>query len=302
MSYGATGNGVTDDTAAINAAKTAAGVGGSIYFPATYTYKMSSDLNPLQGQTVNASGARLLGTIGIYQSSVTICGAEVGPVPGYGVYFNGVSFTHLTNLNVHDTGNIAIFGEIGVTDSLIENSTVTRSGFSGITIHAQASSSRPGARNRILNNTVSTSAQINIEIWSPTSTVTGNTTYDGTMGLSIGGAPGSVVGFNHVHHASGYGIELGNGSGSSVHDNTVDATWGGGDGGDGIIIDDGEHNSSILRNLVTNSAQRGIQFSLGSYSNTADSSTETGYGICGVETHTVDNNVITNNTGSVVSF
>ena len=292
--YGAKGDGVTDDTAAINAAKTAAGVGGTIYFPPAHTYKFS-DLNPLQGQTVNASGAHLLGTIGIYQSNVTVSGAEIGPVPGYGVYFNGVSGTHLQNLNVHDTGNIAIFGDIGVTDSVIDSNTVTRSGFSGITIHARAT----GARNRVTNNTVSASGQISIEVWSPGSTVTGNTTYDGDMGLSVGGAPGSDVGFNTVHHARYYGIELGNGFGSTVHDNVVEDTQ----GDAGIILDDTEHDSNVLRNTIRRSAQRGVQLSLGSKTNRVDSNVIETYRLSGIETHSVDANVVTNiGTASLVSI
>jgi hypothetical protein len=294
ISYGAVGDGVTDDTAAINAAKTAAGVGGSIYFPGAQTYKMSSGLNPLQGQTINASDAHLLWTVEIYQSNVTVCGAEIGPVPGYGVYFNGVSGTHLQNLNVHDTGDVAIFGEIGVTDSVIDSNTVTRSGVSGITIHDRVL----GARNRITNNTVSASGQISIEIWSPGSTVTGNVTYDGTMGLSIGGAPGSDVGFNTVHHARDYGVELGNGFGSTLHDNIVEDTQ----GDAGIILDDTEHDSFVLRNTISRSAQRGVQLSLGAKANRVDSNVIGTYGLSGIETHTVDANVITNNgTASVVS-
>src|SRR5207245_3052773 len=105
------------------------------------------------------------------------------------------------------------------------------------------------------------------------------------MGLSIGAAPESDVGSNHVHDARDYGIELGAGSGSTVHDNNVDQTTGPPDGGVGIIVDRGEHNSSILRNLVTNSAQRGIQFTLGSHDNLADSNTEPGYGIAGIASH-----------------
>jgi len=59
-------------------------------------------------------------------------------------------------------------------------------------------------------------------------------------------------------------------------------------------------NSTVLRTTVTNSAQRGIQLILGSYSNTVGSNTITGYGICGIETHAADNNTITNNRSASV--
>ena len=50
LDYGATGDGVTDDTAAIEAAITAAGVGGAVYFPQG-VYKVSRTLWPLNAQT-----------------------------------------------------------------------------------------------------------------------------------------------------------------------------------------------------------------------------------------------------------
>ena len=50
--FGALGNGSADDTAAIQAAITAAGVGGVVYFPKTASYyKVSASLQPLEQQT-----------------------------------------------------------------------------------------------------------------------------------------------------------------------------------------------------------------------------------------------------------
>lgn len=54
-SHGAAGNGTTNDTSAIQAAITAAGVGGTVYFPAG-TYLISSSLMILQGQTWAGDG------------------------------------------------------------------------------------------------------------------------------------------------------------------------------------------------------------------------------------------------------
>ena len=288
--YGAVGNGITDDTAAINRARDAAGVGGTLIFPPGLSYKVSA-LNPLQGQTWYGVGAHLLGPVEIYRSAVTLRGFEIGPVPQYGVYFNGVSATKLLGLNVHDTGNVAIFGENGVTDSVIDGNVVTGSSVSGIAIHAQATSANPGTRNRVTNNTVSASGQISIEIWSPGSVVQSNTTDGGDMGLSVGGAPGSDVGFNTVRHARYYGIELGNGYGSTVHDNTIEDTL----GDAGVILDDTEHNSSVVGNTIRRSAQRAVQLSIGSKLNSVDSDVIVTYGLCGIETHAVDANTIINN-------
>lgn len=292
--YGAKGDGTTDDTAAIKRARDTAGTGGALLFPSGLTFNVSA-LNPLRGQTWCGTGAHLLGPVEIYQASVTIQGFEIGPVPQYGVYFNGVSGTQLLGLNVHDTGNIAIFGEGTVTDSVIDGNTVARSSFSGITIHAQTN----GARNRVTTNTVTASAQISIEIWAPGSTVRSNTTDGGDMGLSIGGAPGSDVSFNHVRNARDYGIELGNGSGSNVHDNIVEDTM----GDAGIILDDTERDSTVSRNTIRRSAKRGVQLSLGCTTNTVDSNVIETYGLSGIETHIVDLNIITNNgSASVVKI
>ena len=49
--YGAVGNGTTDDTTAIKSAITAAGVGGTVHFPAVSSYyRISSYLKPLERQ------------------------------------------------------------------------------------------------------------------------------------------------------------------------------------------------------------------------------------------------------------
>lgn len=57
-SYGAAGDGTTDDTAAIRTAIVAAGVGGMLHFPAG-TYRVSSAVIPLSGQTIHGTGATL---------------------------------------------------------------------------------------------------------------------------------------------------------------------------------------------------------------------------------------------------
>lgn len=288
--FGANGDASTDDTAAINRARDVAGIGGSVLFPAGRTFK-ATVLLPLEGQTWYGAGAHLLSEVDIYRDHVTLRGFEIGPVAGYGVYFTRVSGTRLLDLYVHDTADVGIFGETGVVDSVIDGCTVVRSSAGGVSIHAQASSPSPGARNRITNTTVRASGPISIEVWSPGSSVQHNQTEGGDIGISVGGAPGSEVALNIVRSARSYGIELGAGYGSLVHENVVEDTK----GPAGIILDDAEHDSKVLRNAVRHSAQRAIQLSLGSKTNTIDSNVIEGYGLLGIETHGADGNIVTNN-------
>jgi Right handed beta helix region len=57
--YGALGDGTTDDTLAIRAAITAAGVNGAVFFPGGKTFIISGNLRPLAGQTWHGYGAKL---------------------------------------------------------------------------------------------------------------------------------------------------------------------------------------------------------------------------------------------------
>lgn len=70
-SYGAVGDGTADDTAAIKAAITAAGVGGVIYFTPGKTYIASALLRMLAGQTWMGYGATLKRRNGITTTTTT---------------------------------------------------------------------------------------------------------------------------------------------------------------------------------------------------------------------------------------
>jgi hypothetical protein len=90
--YGATGNGTTDDTTAINATFTAAGVGGHILFPPG-NYVVSSKLNWATNlQTIEGYGAYIL----CNQTSASICvqiGNASNPDAAGGITIQGLGFT-----------------------------------------------------------------------------------------------------------------------------------------------------------------------------------------------------------------
>lgn len=86
MDYGATGNGTTDDTSAINSALTAAAkAGGVVYFPAG-TYLISSAL-------VGASGVRLTGD---HRSVSQIVSTSSSVLTLDGSLISGMEIDHLT--------------------------------------------------------------------------------------------------------------------------------------------------------------------------------------------------------------
>ncbi len=94
--YGAKGDGTTDDTTAINAAFTAAGVGGHILFPPG-NYVVSSELNwATSYQTIEGYGAYIL----CNQSSASIC-AQIGNASNAnaagGITIQGLGFTPGSN-------------------------------------------------------------------------------------------------------------------------------------------------------------------------------------------------------------
>jgi len=92
--WGATGNGITDDTAAITNAIAAAGVGGTVLFPAG-TYLISSSISPLASQTFQGAGGTF-STIAQRADFLTSNGL---------IYVQGVSGARILDLAF--TGNAA---------------------------------------------------------------------------------------------------------------------------------------------------------------------------------------------------
>ena len=100
--FGAVGDGVADDTVAVQAAVTAAGVGGRVYFP-TGTYLLSSTINCLANQQLIGNGVnntiiRRFADYGNTFNFVNAGSANIRQMWFYHGTIPNVGFTTLTNL------------------------------------------------------------------------------------------------------------------------------------------------------------------------------------------------------------
>ena len=100
--FGAVGDGVADDTAAVQAAVTAAGVGGRVYFP-TGTYLLSSTINCLANQQLIGNGVnntiiRRFANYGDTFNFVNAGSANIRQMWFYHGTLPDAGFTTLTNL------------------------------------------------------------------------------------------------------------------------------------------------------------------------------------------------------------
>jgi Pectate lyase superfamily protein len=137
---GATGNGTTDDTAAIQKAVDSSAPGDTILFPGG-SYRLSAPINVQSNQTYQGqSGATLLGASGWYTfatpwdatSNITVNGLIFDGAPlaiqGDTVAASNVQITNCTFQNITSTNNNwtthqGIFIASGLTDSSITNNT-----------------------------------------------------------------------------------------------------------------------------------------------------------------------------------
>lgn len=96
LDYGATGNGVTDDTLAIRAAITAAGTNSTVSFPSGKTFLHRGALEPLTDQTWNLYGAKLKraneSTVN-FSTAITTSGAQTITVASTNGFFVGMDVT-----------------------------------------------------------------------------------------------------------------------------------------------------------------------------------------------------------------
>lgn len=141
LQQGAKGDGVTDDTVAIQNAINTAGVGGTIIFPGNLTYIVSSDISLLSNQTVFLYGAILLAKSGTIPNIFIIKGtpsALLTKIKIFGGIFDGQNtssallngYTQGTGIRIYWASDILIkdvevrnmaSGGIQAGDSLVSN-------------------------------------------------------------------------------------------------------------------------------------------------------------------------------------
>ena len=111
--YGATGDGVTDDAAALAAAITAAGPGGTVFFPAG-DYRTTVGLVPLSGQTWIGTGRQSYGT-NTFGSRITYTGT------GTAIDLTGTTMVSIGRLKIRCT-NAAVTAGLKLGDPSNQNS------------------------------------------------------------------------------------------------------------------------------------------------------------------------------------
>jgi hypothetical protein len=166
--FGATGDGVTDDTANIHAARNAAGVGGKVFFPAG-TYLVDELTASVDNQTWTLpDGATLKMATGssavvtITGDGVTIEGGTLDASNGtehdwsqHGVYISGDDAT-LRNVTILDSPKIGVRG-LDCGGTTIEGCTITDSYSTGVFI--QNLTGEPVRYNyRVTGNTITTTS------------------------------------------------------------------------------------------------------------------------------------------------
>jgi len=110
--YGAVGDGTTDDTAAIQAAITAAGAGGRVYFP-TGTYLLTSTINCLTNQQLIGNGVNntIIRRYANYGNTFNFDNAGSANIKGMWFYHGTLPDTGFTSLsNLATTGSHIRFG------------------------------------------------------------------------------------------------------------------------------------------------------------------------------------------------
>jgi parallel beta-helix repeat protein len=204
-SFGARGDGSTDDTAAIVRARDAAGSGGTVVFPAG-TYLISgvsvnvagqrwvldaqatlrlrpgagSDLLRMSAADAVVTGGRLDGNRAAQTTSgtcltvsaprATIEAMDIGECRGWGIYVRGAANVRILRNVVHDTGDASIFIESdsvrGSDNAVVDGNTVRRTTREGAGgIIVHGTGTVATVAPRIANNRVENVAQISIEVW-----------------------------------------------------------------------------------------------------------------------------------------
>lgn len=204
IKYGAIGNGSTDDTAAINAAITAAGTSSTVYFPLG-TYAITSTITPLAGQVwifrpgavlemLSTSGFTGAELVAASVASFTIQGATFrGSSSNTGQYAVSVTadFNRLIDCHLDDNklSRLVIF--LGANYGQVLNCSSTGTGpyptYTGVEIEINDSSYALVDGCRIIGNSAAPQTDNGIEIFGGSSPARGVQVTNNFFGLGAGG-------------------------------------------------------------------------------------------------------------------
>jgi parallel beta-helix repeat protein len=317
--YGAKGDGVTDDTAAIQAAFSAVGAGATVHFP-DGVFVTSADLTlpagaildglgvlkakagfngavlrPQAGSTVrnitidgNRANVTASSGIALGGNSVTVEGVTVRACTVYGIVAFSQSGMRIVRNKVTDTGQTGIFfaaPSANYSNVLIESNEVDRSGEgagvagAGIQVIGLLGSYHASdiriSLNRVVmpaNPTADTTPCIEHNGDVIRSSIVGNSTSGGAMGISVGRGKFCTVSANTVYRAKFYGLELGASEHCVLSGNTIE--------GDGFtqrgIAISATSGGNIIHNTVQGNTVKGCTTFAFSAANTPSYLTITG--------------------------
>lgn len=277
--YGATGNGVTDDTAAIASAITAAGVGGLLYFPPG-TFLISSALTPLAGQTWMGAGRKIsyLSVAGVsVAAAITISvdaviiqdlgilgndgkGAISGTTSAIGIYASGATNLLIDRCYCDNKNKWGILIQDSSDKGYIQNCLLDGTAYAN-TIEVNTSTHVTVYGNIILGSHVGTNAN-EIELYNCSDVlVIGNTlTNSNYAGIqSFGAIEPRIIGNSITHCKYGvylYWYDLDTSvltDKAVVMGNYIDTMT-----NVGILLQLGSTHCTVTDNIVTNCSQAGI--------------------------------------------
>lgn len=252
-SAGAVGDGLTDDTAAIHAARdSAATFGASVWFPAL-TYRTTGLTNDVDGQkwllepgaTIMGSAVARLVTLSANDAAITggtvdgATSADVFVAAGVdGALVEDVRFPHpvsavrvkqatgdpsrvtVRRCKIYDASAHAIWLNWECTGSIVEYNEIH-----GTAPNANGIWAGNGSENlTIQHNRIYAPGDMGIELWNLChhSTILDNRVYDaGSMGVSVDKSVAVKVSLNHVVGTVGYGIEAAGMVDGSISENFV---------------------------------------------------------------------------------
>lgn len=249
------------DTASINAAVTAAGVGGTVYFPYSATAYNADSLTPLSGQTwygpaviqrpttSSASVITATGISGFTLHQLTIDGnAASAAVSNAAIYLINTTFTQITNATVQNcpSTNSAIILR-GSVRGLIDACQIVSCGY-GLAIGLNHNDVYACYGNVVRN------CMIDTTVWDAIF-LTENLGSTGSVSV-IGSVVGTVVTGCTVRNFGDCGIEIGSGT---VHTEVTGCDFIGtsnGNGNNGILFRDAQH-ANVTGCTVSNLTKAG---------------------------------------------